>query len=240
MGNLKVILERLDSAETENLTLEEAVREAVSGDTITLNEGVYKLKETLVIDHASLTLKGQGAEKSIIASAAGGCVVRFVGAYFWTTQNIGFQHTGKRWANVVEVDGNIIDHQRNARIRADACSFSGGKRRKAVKRGGAGLLVRGHTEGEVKNCEAYNNEMAGIKVSNHAHPTLSTNVCRDNRVAGIAYDEYAAGLATSNKCHRNKYGIVVLSEAKPQLNSNTFWRSSRFGIIDWRNGDLDE
>ena len=77
----KVDLERFDTGETEEMTLEEAVLASTSGDIIHLNIGVYKVKETLLIDHTSLTMKGKGAGKSIITSSKGGCVVRFIGVF---------------------------------------------------------------------------------------------------------------------------------------------------------------
>jgi parallel beta-helix repeat protein len=238
MSKQKVILERLDNEDAEELDLEEAVRAATSGDTIILNSGVYELKETLVVDHTSFTLKGQGADRSVITSSAGGCVLRLMGAFSWRMEKIGFHHTGKRWANVVEVDGDIIDHQHNARVRIHECRFSGAKRQKGVRHSGAGLLIWGYTEGEVKNCEAFDNDLAGIKLYNHASPTVSANICRGNGVAGIVYDEYATGLVVDNKFRENNCGIVVLSEAKPQLAGNKFWRN-KHQLADWRNGDFD-
>lgn len=239
MSKSKVDLERFDTGETEEMTLEEAVLASTSGDIIHLNVGVYKVKETLLIDHTSLTMKGKGTGKSIITSSKGGCVVRFIGAFSWTIQDISFQYTGKKWANVVEVDGNIIDHQNNAQIRIQNCHFSGAKRSRTQLTSGAGLLIWGSTEGLVENCEAFDNASAGIRVDNCARPNLTSNICRDNGIAGIVYNDLAAGLATKNKLRTNNWGIAVLSEANPQLSANTFWRNEK-KLVDWRNGDFDE
>jgi parallel beta-helix repeat protein len=191
-----------------------------------LESGVYKLAGPLEI-RKPLTLTGAGMDETLILSEAGGYALRFVGAGPFTLKDLTIQHEGEAEADVVVVQGGLVDFAR--------CRFSGAYR--TVDGGDrAGLRLLGSTAGAVQDSEFVENVSIGLLVVDQAQPTLERNVCTDNEMIGIAYRDSSGGAARRNDCSGSQVaGIHVKGQAQPLLEGNHCVGNGS-GIIFLENG----
>jgi parallel beta-helix repeat protein len=211
----------------DGLSLVEAVQRACPGDVIEVAAGDYTLPQSLVIDK-SLIIQGAGRDQTRIHSWAAGFAIRFSGDAEWTLRDVAVEHVGNQPANVVVVEGGLIN--------LTHCSITGGVRDETKKLGGDGVWFLGSARGHVSQCLCRNNEYHGIAVTGQAQPVLEANTCENNKQCGILYFENAAGSARNNKCQNNEYhGIQVSGQAQPVLEANTCENNKYNGIAYFAN-----
>lgn len=191
--------------------LEEALRRATPGAVLELQAGEYILNKPLLIDKA-MTIKGAGAENTLITCSQGQHVIKFINEKKVAIQDISFEHRGTTPASVGIVFGSDIEISR--------CYFSGGiKKNDANGMVGNGLCIAGESKAKIIECKFYKNEIHGLLVQDQAQPTLEGNICEGN-TSGITYSESASGIACKNVCRDNKFGLLVQDQAKPMLERN--------------------
>ncbi len=203
-----------------NLTFEQAVARAQPGDTIQVPAGPFNLTQPIVVSK-SLTIRGAGPDKTILASSAPDFAIRFTGECQWTLEGLSIEHLGGEPADVVVVDSGVITIRN--------CRFSGAVWDEKNRRGGDGIWLTGTARGVVSNCVCRNNGLTGIRVSGQAQATLEGNTCEGSKV-GIAYFETAGGTARNNTCRNNLAGISVGGQAQPTLEGNTCEENKVDGI----------
>lgn len=194
---------------TDELSLEEAMRYAPDGATITLGPGTYRLSERVNI-RRSLRLVGAGMSQTEVVSTAEGYAIRFSGDGPFALEGITFRHAGGASASLVAVWGGEVIITR--------CRFTGAQAAEEyVER--AGLWLSRETIGVVQDC-VIGDGSVGIYVDERAQPTLERNQCTGNTMAGIVYWGSAGGLARQNMCTGNQVGIVVGKRSQPLLEDN--------------------
>lgn len=227
--------------------LEEAIRQAQTGEVLRLQRGEYRLNRSLKV-YKGLSLLGEGMEFTRLVFAGEGCVLEYAGDGNFSARGIAFIHEGEKWSNVVLASsGEVSFHD---------CRFTGGVLDGTSQRGGSGLLLCGTVRGCVERCQAIRNQLMGIKVSgqaqpllrgnvcqgnNHgiyvteqAQPTIESNICQDNKGDGISYRETAGGVVRNNECINNSEdGIYVPPTARPTLHDNRC-RGNKRNVCDMR------
>lgn len=137
-----------------NDSLARAVAEAPFGASVRLSAGEHRLDAELR-PRKSVTLLGEGPERTRITSAVEGAVLAFNMRGRLVARGIRFEHQGARWANVAWV-------RRGAFLFED-CAFVGavwsdpprGERRTR----GAGLCVEGTAMGTARRCVFADNQV---------------------------------------------------------------------------------
>ena len=207
-------------------TLADAVAAVPPGGTIHLAPGVYRLRETLVIDKP-LTLVGEDRDMTVVAYEGDGDVVRYTGAGVFKARHITFRHLGGTWGNVMVVDDGLVD--------LEQCRFTGGVWSEEQKRGGTGILFwKMAVGGKVVHCLCDHNGLHGIEVYGQATPSLVGNRCEKNAQSGIVYWEESGGEARENECRENGlHGISVRGHAAPTLVGNRCEKNAQDGIVYW-------
>jgi len=203
-------------------SLEEALAAVPPESTILLDPGTYRLKHKLEIDK-TISLRGAGMDQTIVVGNDATYVIRFTGPGKFTLQGITLRYEGTPWANVVSVKDGDIDFS--------DCSFTGGVFDGNEKKGGAGLITRGNTSGEIADCRSEDNGNVGFNLRDDSVLTLERNTCSNNSWVGIVYWQNSGGLAKENSCLNNGFnGIAVEGQAQPTLEGNTCQGHTYTGI----------
>jgi parallel beta-helix repeat protein len=204
-------------------SLGELVQRARDGDVIIIPAGDWHLRQGVIIDKR-LVLRGEGAGRSRLWSEAEGYVLCFQGTGPWRLEGLTVEHVGKRWADVVVVEGGQIEIRH--------CVCRGGVRDESNSRGGLGIRLGGGARGVISGCICGPNGLHGIGVSGQAQAQLEGNTCENNQQCGISYWESAGGTARQNVCRQNGYhGIGVQGQAQPQLEGNSCEDNQQCGIM---------
>ncbi len=90
-----------------NLTFEQAVARAQSGDTIEVPEGRFSLTQSVLVNK-DLTIRGAGPDKTTLLSWEADFAIKFTGDCQWTLENLSLEHVGNKPADVVVVDSGLI------------------------------------------------------------------------------------------------------------------------------------
>jgi parallel beta-helix repeat protein len=212
---------RIWQVRQNNLTFEQAVARAQPGDTIQVPAGPFNLTQPIVVSK-SLTIRGAGPDKTILASSAPDFAIKFTGECQWTLEGLSIEHLGGEPADVLVVDSGMITIRN--------CRFSGAVWDETNRRGGDGIWLTGTARGVVINCVCRNNGLHGIDVNGQAQPILEGNTCEGNKRSGIAYFDSAGGTARNNTCRNNLAGILVGGQAQPTLEGNTCEENKGDGI----------
>lgn len=221
--------------------LAQALRDAPSGATITLSEGVFNISGALEIDKA-VTLKGAGVDETEVVLFESGIAVQPGSAL--SLEDISIRYDGDAGADVIFSTGGEIN--------LTACRVGGGRWDPQTQAGGRGLVIEG-SSGVISRCEFVNNDLTGMEVrgetaplihenlihqnraggiivSGSAQPEIRSNIIRDNGDTGLVYYETAAGKAIKNEITANAHtGIAVRDQAAPLIVENTVAQNLEFG-----------
>ena len=202
-------------------TIEDAVANIDTGQTIYLGPGTFHLSDTLLVDF-SFNLVGSGIDKTTVT--CNGTVVDVESVSFGA-QDIAFQSTATSVATDA-MDAN------DATIDLESCGFTGGSR--VNDHEGDGLYLHGTTTGTVAGCASGYNDNNGIDVDEQAHVTLENNACSFNGADGINFWGSSVGVASGNTCDSNVYsGIGANEHAQATLEDNECSDNESDGIQFW-------
>jgi parallel beta-helix repeat protein len=197
---------------------------------IELGAGTFYLEEPVEI-RRPITLVGQGMDETEIVSEAE-LVVEFSGDGPFVVEDITFRHDGRNAADVVVV--------RKGEVSFSECRFTGGVYDEDVEDiFGAGLVLKGSTEGTVRENVVEENGGPGVVVEDRAEPKLEGNTITENEGIGLFYWDNAGGVARENDCSWNAMGIVVGLNAEPTLEENTCTNNEGSGIMYYGMGGGD-
>ena len=205
-------------------TIEDAVANIDTGETIFLGPGVFTLDQTLSVDF-SFNLVGSGMDQTTVRCND---IVADVGPVSFGASDLTFQSTATSIATepVIATD-STIDLER--------CRFTGGNRvvgSDGVGNGGSGLWLLGSTTGSVVDCVGSNNELNGINVDNESVVALQNNLCQANAQDGIVYHDTSGGTASGNRCINNGVdGIGANNDSDPLLENNYCAGNAEAGIF---------
>lgn len=218
-----------------------AVQDLHAGSTIVLGSGTFILDQPLTIDK-SLSLLGQGMDRTRITSRAGGYVLRFKGSDTFVMEDLTVAHESSEPADVVQVEGGDMSFT--------GCRFTGAE----GQGGGANLEISGGTTGSVSGCrldEDYGvigiaisgsatvevrdttirNHTLGILVSQNAQPVIVDNTIEKSWKYGIQFEGNAGGSVSHNQISGTfAYGIHVSGSAAPTLDDNDLRGNIEGGI----------
>lgn len=192
-------------------TIQEAVSNASPGDTIIIDEGVYK--ENIVIDKPISIKSSKGPDASIIQAAAPGKPV-------FEVRNVkgaaisGFTATGSAIAGI------YIDASNNVDIRDN----------KALDNG-SGIILSSSNNNTFANNVAGPNKRYGIYLKSSNKNKLDKNNIRANMDTGIFLSSSSFNTLTGNNVSLNTWnGILLLYSHGNTLIRNKALRN-RFAII---------
>jgi parallel beta-helix repeat protein len=227
-------------------TLEEAVDGAPPGATIRLGAGEFLLRAPLNLNR-SITLVGDGVDRTRITCKTGDVVVSSRGGHAFAAADLTFAHQGSapavtrrtvaaRLAGELQAAGPTdVVLLTDAHVDLRRCRFEGatmqlGSSGSRDQIRGRGLTLAGRTTGDVVGCVATGNAW-GILVSGTASPTIVDTICAENSITGLTYDGQAHGVARGNTCNDNRNnGIELFEEASPQLEGNICRHNGHDGI----------
>lgn len=215
---------RILKVPSEFATIQQAINESRSGDTIRVAPGFYP--ENLTIDSKAITLLGAGRGLSIIQ----GFVI------FKTSQGSikGFTVTGGTSSGIylvnsnMTITGNGIDQNTLSGIKVEN-STGLISDNQITNNGEEGVLVEDTSGLVIGGNTILNNRTDGITLDNSS-PTILDNIIQNNGADGISirgFDRFSAPLLTGNKVHANgsvgNFDIVCLGpHTNPTGNGNQF------------------
>ncbi|HET7462573.1 MAG TPA: right-handed parallel beta-helix repeat-containing protein [Longimicrobium sp.] len=201
--------------------LEAALRATKPGGELVLERGTYRLDGPLVVSR-SITLRGEGRDRTHVVCASGECVLRVEADGPVVVHGISFEHQGAAPADVVVVSAGAA--------RLEECRFTGAAADTLGKRG-RGLALFSAGPVEVVSCLAVGNRRTGIQVDEAARATVRDSYAAENGGSGIAFHGNAAGAAANNTCERNAlHGIAAAGWAQVTLEGNVCVYNERSGI----------
>ena len=191
-------------------SIKEALSRALDGDTIQLPAGQYALSATLVL-HKRITLRGDGQDRTVVASNVPGECVRVVASSV-QIQNLTLEYTGNQPANILVVVGQDCT--------ISECNFRGAR---AVPTPGippvthgCGIRVIEGASASINDCSFRNNERVGVAVINGAKAQIAGNTfeqCFD----GVLFFKAGEGLVENNRCRDCRAGGIAIVETGSQL-----------------------
>lgn len=199
---------RISVPSTANL--QATIDRAAPNSVIQLGEGIFTLPKPLRINKA-LELRGAGPNHTLVISSAGEAVLLIQDGGELSAANIGFEHQGEAWADVVRV--------RNATANFNNCMFKGGIYNQEQRSGGSGLVFEGNSRGKVQNSR-FNGNYIAVSARQKSQPLLSGNEIWGNHV-GVQISETARPVLKSNRIRENfNNGIAILDQAQPEIEAN--------------------
>lgn len=190
--------------------LQATIDRAAPSSVIHLGEGIFTLPKPLRISK-SLELRGAGPNHTLIISSAGEAVLLIQDAGELSVANIGFEHQGEAWADVLRV--------RNSAANFNNCMFKGGVYNQEQRSGGSGLVFEGNSRGKVQNSR-FNGNYIAVNARQRSQPLLSGNEIWGNHI-GVQISENARPVLKSNRIRENfNNGIAILDQAQPEIEAN--------------------
>ena len=207
-----------------------AVAAAEFGATIILEEGTYKLAETLYI-HYPITIIGAGIDKTIISSKGykdtdkRKGLVRIDGNGPFNFQGITFKVEDGNTAYAVYVERGEVHFQE--------CRFTGATfKREAESVYGSGLKLR-YARGTVRNCISDENFM-GAFMDEDSNIIFEENNFSRNKGNGLYFWGNSIGIARKNRCSNNGWsGIGAIGSSNTTLEENICNNNNTGIFIGW-------
>lgn len=204
-------------------SIQAAVDQAQAGDTIKLSKGTYHESVTIDAKHDGLTIKGEGAEETVIKPPApppDPC----------TGPQNGIEALGE-----IDAQNNVVDPVEDLTVTGLAidgfkCALGGialiGAKGAEINRvvatddGEYGIVAFNSTKGDYAHNEAAGNDEAGLYVgdSPDADTNVRHNVSHQNGF-GILIRDASNGEVAHNKVYGNCVGIFFLETGAPVKNS---------------------
>lgn len=216
---------RILNVPSDFTSIQEAINNSRSGDTIRVAPGSYK--ENLTIDSKALTLLGAGRGFSLIQ----GFVV------FKSSQGsiTGFTITGGTFSGItlvnsnITITGNQIDHSTLSGIKVENSQGVISDNR-ILDNGEEGILVEDTLDLVIGSNTIMRNKTDGITLNNSS-PTILNNIIQNNGADGISirgFNFFSAPLLTQNRINDNgdlsNYDIICLGPV-----TNPTGKGNRFG-----------
>jgi parallel beta-helix repeat protein len=203
-------------------SIQAAIAGAQEGAVICLGEGSWQ--ENLKIEK-SLTLRGQGAQKTVIDGIQEGYpVVWVVGVQPIEVKLEGLEVTGAEgecadWP--ICASGVLI--QGTARAEITNSTISGNRR--------DGIVLVGSAQAEITGSTISENGFAGIGLGGTAQAEITNSTISGNRGIGIdLWDSARAEITTSTISDNGADGILLLEKAILRLTESHLLRNQGYGV----------
>ncbi len=197
MGEERTIIVSSDGSRDFN-TIQEALDNAIDGDTILVEEGTYT--ESIVVDKQITIIAGNGNGSTLIDGGGSGAVVSI------TVPNVII--SGFEIGNSGEDEAGIAIHADDVEVNDNICSDNT-----------IGILVNGSGARVVGN-DCSNNSGTGIKVQSSSGAVLSRNICLMNKNFGIHVEESDNITLEENNCNVSNYGVYVRESDRMIIRNN--------------------
>ena len=190
------------------------------GSTLVLAKGTYKLTDTLVLLR-SVTIRGAGAESTILSSATPDAVVLALTGGRVDLSLLGVRRVGGA--------GSVITAAPQAQMSLKSVHISGARTDKQGA-GGVGLLLTatgGDTPAATVTFRALHssftdNASGGILAGGGQVVAVSSSSFARNAQCGICYLGASGGTVEGNSFLDNGYGVVAASPARTSIRGNHF------------------
>ena len=216
----------------DHVTINEAIKEAASGDRILVRPGLYQ--EALVIDKP-LEIIGDGDLQDIVLQAVGANAVLFKTTMGRVANLTLRQLNGGEWFCVNAVQGRLFLEDCDITSRSLACvAISGGadprlRRNQIHGSKQSGVLVYDNGLGTLEDNEIFRNGLSGVEVKTGGSPTLHGNRIYENQESGVYIYDDGQGRLVDNDIFRNaRAGMRIGNSGRPILRKN---RISQNGIV---------
>lgn len=190
-------------------TIQEAINQATSGDTIFVHNGTYY--EHIIIDK-SISLIGENRNTTIIDGEDTGSVIYIVANNVYLS-NFTIQNGGKGLSG----NGIFIDHSSGNNISYNTVANSTN-----------GIYIFYSTRNTVYNNTASDNKY-GIILSSSSNNRIYGNTALDNKY-GIALYSSSNNEVHTNNAYRNKFNAIYLNSSNNNLISGNTVSNSYEGI----------
>ena len=217
--------------------IQAAIDKAPEGAVICLAEGEWR--ENIVIEK-SLTLRGQGAQRSVIRARAGGRPVVLISSDEEIRVHIeNLTVTGSRDHYGILVQGS-------ARVTIDRCSvfaneWEGIELRDSVQatiwestiseNGEAGITLSKLAQATIEGSTISNNKEDGITLWGSAQATITSSTVSENGNVGVWLGSSAQAVITESTISENREnGIALLGSAQAIITKNIISGNKQVGI----------
>lgn len=206
---------------TPAANLQTTIDRAEANTVIQLGQGIFTLSKPLRINKA-IELRGAGPNHTLIISGAGETVLLIQDAGQFSAANIGFEHQGEAWADVVRV--------KNTTANFNNCMFKGGVYNQEQRSGGSGLVFEGSSRGKVQNSR-FNGNYIALNIRQKSQPLLTGNEIWGNHI-GVQISETSRPVLKSNRIRENfNNGIAILDQAQPEIETNQVTDNKANGLF---------
>ena len=200
-------------------SIQAAIDAAPEGAVICLPAGIWE--ENIVIEK-SITLRGMGAEQTIIDGIEDGYPVVWIMGPEEEVQAISVQIEG---LTITGADGRCADEEE--RICAHGVLIQGSAQvaitRSTISGNGvAGIMLLGSAQAEITNATISENGKGGIVLLDSAQTEITGSTISGNGVAGIMLADSAQAVITSSTISENgKGGIVLVGSAQAVITDSS-------------------
>jgi len=184
-------------------SIQAAIDRAPDGAVICLSEGTWK--ENIAIEK-SLTLRGQGAEKTVINGVKEGYPV------VWITSSDKATQTRIAGLTISEAKGGCTDTDKGI------CAY--------------GMLIQGRAQVTISSCTISENG-EGIDLWDSARAEVSDSIISRNEGIGIRVKGSSQADITSSTVSGNLFGIGLEESAKARITRSTIFENTWVGIWLW-------
>jgi F-box protein 11 len=225
-------------------TIDEALQNAQSGDTILVKPGSYT--ETITITQP-VEIVGDGAVEQIVVSTNGAPCLRMQ-TDMAVVRGLTLQtHAGKerQQLSAVEISRGRLELT-DCQITSECgpgISISGPATNPSIQRctlvqcKEGGLLISEQAQGNIEHCVIRNNNRAGIIITQKSHPTLRACTISENRTVGILVYDHGEGQILQCDIFANTVAAVEIRQGgNPLIQGCTLHKETGKGILIWEHG----
>jgi len=199
--------------------LQSYIRRAKPNSVIKLSSGIYTLSAPLIIDK-SISLEGDGMNKSLIVSNVAGNSIEIRGGAVFKADKIGIELQSGQQGNLIYVSNGEVDIRR---------SLLKGALKSSGKQASSAVWFDNRGRGKLHANQISSNNI-GVRISGSSDPVLTDNDMLNNKVA-VEIGDQAKSLIRGNRIKGNKLdGIHISGTANPLIESNTITENRRDGI----------
>ncbi len=219
-----------------------------NGETLALTAGEYLLSEQLAIAK-SITLSGVGQHNTIIniRATTKNCGIVMDAVNQLVLQNLTIRYAGSNAADVIwvtagtitirqcTISGGIMDTVNN--LRGAGVRVSSSVQCTVVDsllegNAGCGIILGGHSHGQVVNTQCRENGYHGIQVGEQAVLTVEGCFCSNNKRDGILFTGSSRGEVVKTHCLQNGYhGLYAAGTAIVMAEENICRNNKQTGMI---------
>ncbi|RMF57868.1 MAG: tetratricopeptide repeat protein [Calditrichaeota bacterium] len=197
------------------------IKSAAPHSILYLPNGIFPVKETLIIDKA-IELRGNGIGVTIIRADSVNPLFRIVASGALKASSIAFELTLPEGGDVLQVAGGKIELQ--------GCRITGAHQNVGATSRGAGLRLSGDSDARLYQTELTRNYY-GVVLEESSQSDISGCEVRENEIGLLISGEARPEIENNTIQENYLHGVKILQKAQPRMIENIIRLNGGSGIV---------